>query len=153
MKLLWAHHSFKFTAPECGKSSPHPPSCHRSIPPAPDFPVPSWSHFAALHIDYCVNKCHRRQRLLAKVIDFTCTSNSLGKKEGFCPCNFSFFSLQVPQADVSVQGQSQLETHVSPEEQNGHVLALEPAQVLLAAQHQGDLPLVTALHSKAFSNQ
>ena len=56
-------------------------------------------------------------------------------------------------ADVLVQGQSQPETHVSPEEQNGHILGSEPAQVLLTTQHQGDLPPGTALHSKALSNQ
>lgn len=61
--------------------------------------------------------------------------------------------MQVPQADVSVQGQSQLETHVSPEEQNGHISVLEPMQVLLATQHWGDLPPATALHSKALSNR
>lgn len=59
--------------------------------------------------------------------------------------------MQVLQADVSVQGQSQLETHVSLEEQNRHILASEPEQALLAAQHWGDLPPAMALHSKALS--
>lgn len=87
------------------------------------------------------------------MIDFIRKSNSLGNKEGFCPCNFSFFSVQVPRADVLVRRQSQLETHVSPEEQNGHILASEPAQVLLPTQHRGDLPPALSLHSKALSNQ
>lgn len=84
---------------------------------------------------------------------FICKSNSLGKKEGFWPCNFSFFSMQVPQADVLVQGQSQLGTHVSPEEQTGHITAPESEQILLTTEHRHHLPPATALHSKALSNQ
>lgn len=84
---------------------------------------------------------------------FICKNNSLDKKEGFCPCNFSFFSVQVPQADVLVQGQSQLGTHVSPEEQTRHIRALESEQILLTTEHWHDLSPATALHLKALSNQ
>lgn len=53
VKLLWARHSFKFTAPECEKSSPHPPPA--TTPSCLCLtllrPVRSWSHFAVLHID------------------------------------------------------------------------------------------------------
>lgn len=91
VKLLWAHHSFIFTAPECEKSSPRSPPattlshlCLSSL-----HLIPSWSHFAALHIDECLSKCHQRLQLLVKKItDFIC--NSLGKKEEFCTYNLSF---------------------------------------------------------------
>lgn len=40
VKFLWAHHAFKFIAPECEKSSSRPPTATAPSPSAPDFPAP-----------------------------------------------------------------------------------------------------------------
>jgi len=65
VKLLWARHSFKFTAPERGKSSPRPPpaTAPSSLHLTFLHPAPSWSRFGALHIDCCVSVTEDRSYL------------------------------------------------------------------------------------------